>query len=128
MHGRARDAVDAERAAADRAVALEASGTTARRPARDSAVCCCAFSSDWIPGRGRVLLTGHADGTVTVWDLEPVAFAPEPVTLCATLVLSAGDGAAAITALAVPAHQDRSRFYAGNALGVVTQWAVPKKR
>ena len=39
-----------------------------------------------------------------------------------------GDGAAAITALAVPAHQDRSRFYAGNALGVVTQWAVPKKR
>ena len=107
---------------------LEAAGSTRGRPARDSAVCCCAFSSDWVPGRGRVLLTGHRDGTVTVWDLEPVAFAQEPVTLGATFVLSAGEGAAAITALAVPAHQDRSRFYAGNALGVVTQWSVPKKR
>ena len=107
---------------------LEAAATVEGRPVRTNAVCCCAFSSDWVPGRGRALLTGHGNGTVTVWDLEPVPFEPAPATLAAARVLSAGEGAAAITALAVPAHQDRSRFYAGNALGVVTQWSVPKKK
>jgi len=106
---------------------LEASASVDSRQPRAGDILCCAFSNEWIPGRGRVLLTGHQDGTVTVWDMEPVIYALEPIELPCKNVLSAGEGTAGITALYIPYH-DRTKFYAGNAFGIVTQWSETKKR
>ena len=106
---------------------LEAAAVVAEQQPRPGRVLCCAFDSEWVPGRGRVLLTGHHDGTVAVWDLDPVDFADRAVRLCVRHVLSAGTGTAGITALHVPYH-DKSHFYAGNALGIVTQWTEQHKK
>jgi len=105
---------------------LEAVGGLDSRDPPAGDILCCAFDSEWIPGRGRVMLTGHEGGTVTVWDMEPVAIANETINLPVKNVLSAGEGTAGITALYIP-YEDKSVFYAGNAFSIVTQWSVRKK-
>ena len=115
-------------------------------------ISCCLFSQEWIPGTGQVLLTGHVDGSIRVWDVDSVEGAPVPPACCAfssdgcvcsteppdetvlpviTLkhILYTGENSA-VTALYVP-FTDKTRLFAGTAGGVVVQIAdviATKKR
>jgi len=109
-------------------------------------ISCCLFSQEWIPGTGQVLLTGHVDGTIRVWNAENLTGIPfkeetrnnttqktdgcsqptsPPVdesklpTLALKHVLYTGDSNA-VTALFIP-FTDRSRLYAGTSNGTVVQ-------
>jgi len=105
-------------------------------------ISCCLFSQEWIPGTGQVLLTGHVDGTIRVWNAEnlvgvpytpesenqtsdgctqPKAPADESKLPVLTLkhVLYTGD-TNAVTALYIP-FSDRARLYAGTSNGTVVQ-------
>ena len=115
-------------------------------------ISCCLFSQEWIPGTGQVLLTGHVDGSIRVWDVDSVEGAPVPPAstafssdgcVCPTdppdesvlpvitlkHILYTGENSA-VTALYVP-FTDKTRLFAGTASGVVVQIAdvmATKKR
>jgi len=106
-------------------------------------ISCCLFSQEWIPGTGQVLLTGHVDGTIRVWNAENLLGVPydaetaskttdgcsdsnaPPVdetklpVLTLKHVLYTGDSHA-VTTLYIP-FSDRARLFAGTANGTVVQ-------
>jgi len=104
-------------------------------------ITCCLFSQEWIPGTGQVLITGHVDGTIRVWNAENLvgipyssanacdgcayANAPPDESKLPMLqlkhVLYTGDSSA-VTTLYIP-FSDRGRLFAGTESGTVVQIA-----
>jgi len=105
-------------------------------------ITCCLFSQEWIPGTGQVLLTGHIDGTIRVWNAENLIGMPHTAVngdqssdgcaysrtppdetklpmLPLKHVLYTGDSSP-VTTLYIP-FSDRGRLFAGTESGTVVQ-------
>jgi WD40 repeat protein len=107
---------------------LLAAQAVAQSPSVGEAITACAISREWVPGHGQVLLTGHRDGIVRVWDMERFDDPSPPSKVPGIrlkFVLPSGV-ASPISIIHVPVF-DRSRFFAGNAVGTVFQWVDEAK-